>query len=647
MIRRSVRSDVIPFPAVSSKASAVNSTVDTSINARAVSLARWNNHYLIPKLNTGDDGTDPTLGGFPAPNYWAPDWVVVTRNGPKAFTSWSPDLADSIPTNDSYAIGRYAYVIYDEGGLLDMNAAGLPAPAPSVPDVGRKGVISLADLTAMKITPTSQPTASSISKIVAWRYFVSLPASGVFPASIKPPTDPASYLAYVLEPTRDFKSISPPNTPPTPYRTDQAIVSRKELIDLVKATASVNMLQFIGTFSREKNLPTWNTGIGAVTLTERFALGRLALLKQNPDPANAADIQKYFGLKWEDGVSGTVTPPVPSTPGHWNYVGSTGSVVRSDIPVFTTNPEFFQLLNYAVYSRNNNDPDHIATTLTLGASIIDQYDDDTSSDSVTGTTSTIIQYNGGWAVGMENTDPARPSPSPQPSPFPPPAGMSPTPRPFLADYVMLNRPFRNTGEIGYALRPELSPAPITVDFQTAASSDAPILDLFTYNTAALRAGTVNLNTQNPAVIAAILKAAITNEAAGTTSITLAPANNAAASPTPGPMTTGVVGSPTLGTLVTPALGRADIARLTAAAGNTISSSSDEAKESIARALSEVTQTRSWGLFIDLVAQSGRYPPTASALKDFVVDGEKRYWLHIAIDRFTGEVIDRELEEVKD
>ena len=49
--------------------------------------------------------------------------------------------------------------------------------------------------------------------------------------------------------------------------------------------------------------------------------------------------------------------------------------------------------------------------------------------------------------------------------------------------------------------------------------------------------------------------------------------------------------------------------------------------------------------IDVIAQSGRYPPTASTLADFVVEGEKRYWLHIAIDRFTGEVIDQQLEEV--
>jgi len=30
-----------------------------------------------------------------------------------------------------------------------------------------------------------------------------------------------------------------------------------------------------------------------------------------------------------------------------------------------------------------------------------------------------------------------------------------------------------------------------------------------------------------------------------------------------------------------------------------------------------------------------------------VKGEKSYWLHVAIDRFTGEIIDQQLEAVKE
>ncbi|HYK48854.1 MAG TPA: hypothetical protein VEU94_03940, partial [Terriglobales bacterium] len=74
---------------------------------------------------------------------------------------------------------------------------------------------------------------------------------------------------------------------------------------------------------------------------------------------------------------------------------------------------------------------------------------------------------------------------------------------------------------------------------------------------------------------------------------------------------------------------------------------EEIQEVIASALADTCQTRTWNLMIDLVAQSGRYPPTATNLSDFVVEGEKRYWLHVAIDRFTGEVIDQQLELVNE
>jgi hypothetical protein len=306
-----------------------------------------------------------------------------------------------------------------------------------------------------------------------------------------------------------------------------------------------------------------------------------------------------------------------------------------------------------MHRTNADDPAHIYTTLSAGAALIDQYDDDTAADPVTGTTTTMVEFNGGWAFGLENADPARPAPAPLPtaSPFPTPGGMSPTPPPALSGYVMLNRPFRNVGEFGYAFRTSTTPTPPpaipkTIDFVSATSPDAPILDLFTYNTADVRAGIVNLNTQNPAVIAALLKGAITNETSSAT-IGHAAANNAASSPTPAP-TIGVVGSTANGaegTAIKPALGRQEVTRLVAAAANTISVSSEEAKESVARALAEVTQTRTWGLMIDVIAQSGRYPPSANNLADFVVQGEKRYWLHIAIDRFTGEVIDRQLEAV--
>jgi Tfp pilus assembly protein PilX len=125
LIRRSVRSeaalspDPVAGPAVGSRASTANSTnpADVSANGRSVSLARWNSHYMVPKVNPTDDGSDPITTGFTAPNYWAPDWVLVTRNGPAVETgigSGSTALNNPVSTNGNYVVGRYAYAVYDE-----------------------------------------------------------------------------------------------------------------------------------------------------------------------------------------------------------------------------------------------------------------------------------------------------------------------------------------------------------------------------------------------------------------------------------------------------------------------------------------------------------------------------------------------------
>jgi len=53
------------------------------------------------------------------------------------------------------------------------------------------------------------------------------------------------------------------------------------------------------------------------------------------------------------------------------------------------------------------------------------------------------------------------------------------------------------------------------------------------------------------------------------------------------------------------------------------------------------------LAIDMIAQSARYPSTVGSPVNFVVEGDKRYSLHLAIHRFTGMVIDQQIEVVKE
>src|SRR5262249_20706961 len=121
LIKRSVHTD----PAT--RAAAVNST-SISMNGRSVSTAQWNKHYLVPTVSP-----TPASHGYRTPiaSFERPDWVLVTRYGPTPVPDWVPSLGDATPANPSYVTGRYAYAVYDEGGIIDVNVAGYPSPSPS------------------------------------------------------------------------------------------------------------------------------------------------------------------------------------------------------------------------------------------------------------------------------------------------------------------------------------------------------------------------------------------------------------------------------------------------------------------------------------------------------------------------------------
>ena len=69
------------------------------------------------------------------------------------------------------------------------------------------------------------------------------------------------------------------------------------------------------------------------------------------------------------------------------------------------------------------------------------------------------------------------------------------------------------------------------------------------------------------------------------------------------------------------------------------------REAGMRPLMDSGQVRVWNLLIDVVAQTGHYPKTATGFDQFAVDGQTRLWVHVAIDRYTGQVIDKQVEVV--
>jgi hypothetical protein len=222
-----------------------------------------------------------------------------------------------------------------------------------------------------------------------------------------------------------------------------------------------------------------------------------------------------------------------------------------------------------------------------------------------------------------------------------------------ANYVLLNRRFENVGEFGYARKTTSG----TLDFAPPSASqdhDTAILDFFTYNNAGNRAGIVNLNTRNGPVLASIIRGAwlhdlgLENPPNPATDLVL---QNQALDAGQGIVQETTSTDAGRG----PVLTRADVGRLAAAATNKLvadglwsSPVPEEKKQTIARALAEVGQARTWNVMIDVIAQTGKYTPGTSSLSEpskFIVQGEKRYWLHIALDRDDGTVLGSQLEEV--
>jgi len=199
--------------------------------------------------------------------------------------------------------------------------------------------------------------------------------------------------------------------------------------------------------------------------------------------------------------------------------------------------------------------------------------------------------------------------------------------------IVLNHPFTSVGDLGYAYR-DLPWK--TLDLFSANSGDSALLDLFSVGEGSVPAGRVNPNSAPVPVLAALLAGGVADSGGTTLS---ASAINALATSFRGVATN------------TPFVSRADIVAqymgTNAVSGLDNVSKLKAQREAVLRAVAESANTRTWNLFIDIVAQSGRYPKGNTNPTAFRVEGERRYWLHVAIDRYTGEIVDRQIEVVEE
>lgn len=282
---------------VASRSRAAGPSTDTtttavSLNGRSVSKARWNKPLLIPKLTPTSDTDYTPVAAFPVP-----DWIVVGRNGtnPALFYSGNATKQVNLTTATGYAVGRYAYAVYDEGGLLDMNAAGYPAANAADPtgvsalQASSKMSLPFADLTVLKDATgiTTLLSQSKIDDFVGWRNFASgstdwtkTPMVLSSPALVGPfpfsgtagwgaaPAAGTNYYNFVLQNSAGFlKTINPLLNG---GQSDRLLASRQELMKIFlqkiasqAATAAgiadrastQTALQYMGTFSRGINQP--------------------------------------------------------------------------------------------------------------------------------------------------------------------------------------------------------------------------------------------------------------------------------------------------------------------------------------------------------------------------------------------------------
>ncbi len=269
--------------------------------------------------------------------------------------------------------------------------------------------------------------------------------------------------------------------------------------------------------------------------------------------------------------------------------------------------------------------------------------------------------------------------------------------------IVLNRPFRSVADMGYAFRG--SPWK-NLSFSTPETGDAALLDVFcltepppvkaadgavatgTAATSPLVAGKVNLNTRQEPVLRALFSGALKDEL-GATSVTaeataaakslmgrtmgskawLGPLANVSevagklfgkdlAADNFGlndPVYTSTVyrtaSEPSRNPDLNPANAQLNwhFTGFSADLDNVFTANKDKKnlrmREAVIRALVDSGQTRVWNIMLDLIVQTGRMPSAATDLKQFSKEGEHRVWVFLSIDRLTGEVLEKLVEDV--
>lgn len=249
------------------------STDTPSINGRAIQPFQWNKHLLLKKQDDSSDG-DLT----PTDSFKSPDWIYVDRIGENpgsggevaSFGKTGKTTNNSKVDNTSYVVGRYAYAIYHEGGLLDANVAGYPMGVPEISKIqSNKYNATFADLSAL---PGFKDLSGGrqnevINQLVGWRNYASTKPTGNLPLfgfSSYSSDKVVDYLRDVVLNPSGFLYTS--NKSLFTNQSDSQFTSRSQLIQFFTQGVAQNQserariqdgLRFLGTFSRSLEQPSY------------------------------------------------------------------------------------------------------------------------------------------------------------------------------------------------------------------------------------------------------------------------------------------------------------------------------------------------------------------------------------------------------
>ena len=200
--------------------------------------------------------------------------------------------------------------------------------------------------------------------------------------------------------------------------------------------------------------------------------------------------------------------------------------------------------------------------------------------------------------------------------------------------MMLDRPFRSVGELGYVHRDQPMKS---LNFFTTNSGDYVLLDLFSaHDHPSVVAGKVAWNVPYPEIWKTLISGA--TRAYGATdfrTISSSEADNIASK-----IYNSYAGSNSF------PVSRSDFIR--GMADTEISSAWPAFKhhrEAVVRQVAEVGQSQTLNLMLDLVIEEGKTVGDAAEKYQFNSSGSRRYWISFAMDRLTYEIIDARIEEV--